>query len=224
VERATRERLTGAVIFVAALWIVVPELLLGPGDRAARDDAGAVAEAGPPLTTYDLAIDPAAAREVARQQALGTDTTARSEAIAQAVPPPVTEQVRDLAPPPSAADSATSTAAPDVQPAEAVAPAAAARRDAPPAVRPTADVGKPASTGAAGRWWVQLGSFSSEANAQRLASDLRARGFTIEVSKVTAGGRDLHRVRAGPAADRGSATALRDRLAAGGQQGTLVAP
>jgi DedD protein len=220
VERATRERLTGAVIFFAVLAVAVPELLSGPGDRAAPQEADAVAEAGPPLTTYDLAIDPAAAREVARQQALGADSAARSEAIAQAVPPPVTEQLRELPPPPPA----ITTAEPAQLSAGATASAAAARGGDQPAVRPPVVAERPASAGAAGRWWVQVGSFSSEANALRLARDLRGAGFAIEVSKVTTGGKDMHRVRAGPASDRGTATALRDRLAAAGQQGTLVAP
>lgn len=71
---------------------------------------------------------------------------------------------------------------------------------------------------------MQLGSFSSADNAQRLARELRAKGFTIEVSAVKSGGKELHRVRAGPEADRNAATGLRTRLAAAGQQGTLVAP
>jgi DedD protein len=227
VERATRERLTGAVIFFAVLGIAVPELLSGPGDRAMQEEVDAVAEAGPPLTTYDLAIDPAAARDVARQQALGADSAARSEAIAQAVPPPVTEQTRELVAPPPVASNPAPAPLP-----EAVAAGAKAGGEDKPAARAPVVVGRPASAtgnasasaGAAGQWWVQLGSFSSEANAQRLAVELRGAGFAIQVSKVRASGEDWHRVRAGPAADRGTATALRERLAAAGQQGSLVAP
>ncbi len=71
---------------------------------------------------------------------------------------------------------------------------------------------------------MQVGSFSSADNAQRLARELRAKGFTVEVTVAKSAGKDLHRVRAGPEASRDAATALRTRLAAAGQQGTLVAP
>jgi DedD protein len=222
VEKATKERLTGAVIFFAVLAVAVPELLSGPGDGIAQQDGQAVAEAGPPLTTYDLAIDPAAAREVAQQQALGADSAARSEAIAQAVPPPVIGQVQELPPAPSSSTTAGPAALPDA--ATVTAEPRAAEEGRAGRVPEVAERPATASTGAAGRWWVQLGSFSSESNAQRLARDLRGAGFTIDVTKVTAGGRDLHRVRAGPASDRVTATALRDRLVAAGQQGTLVPP
>jgi DedD protein len=77
---------------------------------------------------------------------------------------------------------------------------------------------------AIGAWWVQLGSFASEQNAQGLARKLRDRGFSIDVSKVRSGSRDLYRVRAGPERNRDAATALRSKLAAAGTQGTLVAP
>jgi cell division septation protein DedD len=71
---------------------------------------------------------------------------------------------------------------------------------------------------------VQLGSFSSEQNAQRLARDLRSRGFAIEVSRVRSGGNDLHRVRAGPENSRAAAEALKARLGPAARDSKLVAP
>jgi len=209
VERATRERLTGAVILVAALAILVPEMLSGPGgDDVAREP---VADTGPPLTTYDLTIDSSA--PASRQQQL-SGVASQAQAIAEAVPPPVT------APPAPQSDAPEETlpepagaSAPAVEPA-ATPPATTSRATAAPA--------KPAV--ASGGWWVQLGSFSSAQNAQGLARKLRAQGFSIDVSVVRSGGKDLHRVRAGPEKDRAAATALRSRLAAAGQQGTLIAP
>jgi cell division septation protein DedD len=75
-----------------------------------------------------------------------------------------------------------------------------------------------------GKWWTQLGSFSSRDNAQKLGQQLRAAGFNVDVSKVRAGGKELFRVRAGPVADRADALALQARLAAAGHKSTLVAP
>jgi DedD protein len=228
VEGASKERITGAVILVAALAIAVPELLSGP-DQRAQDDAPAVVDGAPPLTTYDLAIDPSARPGAARQQELASAARAQSEAIAEAVPPPVTAPAAVTAPEPDPVATTPSPSAPAAQPpaaAQAAAPAVADARK--PTVRasekataPPAPAAAPAATG---KWWVQLGSFSSADNAQRLARDLRGKGFVIDVSVVKSGGRQLHRVRAGPEKDRDTAVALRTRLASAGQQGTLVAP
>lgn len=242
-EGASKDRITGAVILVVVAAIAVPELLSGPGeDVRARDGASPVADAGPPLATYELTIDPGGNAGTARQQELATSAAReQSEAIAQAVPPPVTAPAaRTATPEPATVAPQPAPAArqslPDTAPATASPPAAQASRPAAPAAKapaapaPAATTPAPASATAAtpakpsGKWWVQLGSFSSSDNAQRLARELRAKGFTVEVSVAKSGGRDLHRVRAGPESNRDAATALRTRLAAAGQQGTLVAP
>lgn len=228
-EGASKERITGAVILVAALAIAVPELLSGP-DQSVQDDGPAVVDGAPPLTTYDLAIDPAARSGAARQQELASTARAQSEAIAEAVPPPVTAPPAVTAPEPDpVATSASPSSAPAAQPAapaQAAAPAVAEARE--PTVRAPENAAvrpAPAATAApTGSWWVQLGSFSSADNAQRLARELRGKGFVIDVSIVKSGGKQLHRVRAGPEKDRDTAVALRTRLASAGQQGTLVAP
>ncbi len=223
-EGASKERLTGAVILVAALAIAVPELLSGPGEGSrAPAGADAMADTGPPLATYELAIDAGAKSGAARQQELAASAAReQSEAIAQAVPPPVTAPTRTVVP--ESAPEVTQPPEPASPPAPA--PAATERQSlpdaAPAAPAPSAAAATPAKPG--GKWWVQLGSFSSADNAQRLARELRAKGFTIEVSAVKSGGRELHRVRAGPEPDRNAATGLRTRLASAGQQGTLIAP
>lgn len=227
-ERATKERLTGAIILFAALAILVPEMLSGPGEDAAADET--LADTGPPLTTYDLAIDPAAAPT--RQQQL-SGTAGEGAALSQAVPPPETAPVLSD----SAASTPEPVAQPEAEPSAPSANAAAAEpqprsaasgsqtRAASPATpsRATSAASKEGST-SAGHWWVQIGSFASEQNAQGLARKLRGQGFIIDVSLVRSGGKDLHRVRAGPEKDRAAASALRNRLAAAGQTGSLVAP
>ncbi len=261
-EKAIRERLTGAVILFAALAILVPEMLSGPGEVTPGPEADALADTGPPLTTYELSLDPsapAALRQTAPAEA------ARS--LAEAVPPPVAASLDDpsgagatgsgaapeeaaatVAGPVAGADNASagSGAPPRAAAAPPTIPEAVPQRATPatsppvtsrPATSPpaTSPPATPAATApatatatataaAAGQWWVQLGSFSSEQNARGLASRLGAKGFTIQVSKVRSGNRDLYRVRAGPERSREAATALRGRLAAAGEQGTLVAP
>jgi len=77
---------------------------------------------------------------------------------------------------------------------------------------------------AAGQWWAQLGSFASRDNAERLTRELRDAGYSVNLARVQAGGKDLYRVRAGPAPSREAAQSLQARLAAAGHKSSLVAP
>ena len=90
-----------------------------------------------------------------------------------------------------------------------------------PAVTPTADAGSPlAST--TGMWAVQLGSFGSEENADKLAAELRKQGFAAFLSELTADSGPLYRVRIGPQKDRDSAEAMAERLRKAGHKGQVV--
>jgi len=68
---------------------------------------------------------------------------------------------------------------------------------------------------------VQLGSFASRANAERLARRVRAQGFQASVSQSSSG-RHLYRVRAGPVHDRAAANELAQQLSAAGHRGSVV--
>lgn len=225
-EKATRERLTGAVILVAALAILVPEMLSGPG-KDARADAAAdpMADTGPPLTTYELSLGTGAAA-VRVPEPVGEVIVAEERPRVIATEPALPVAAEAPAPAPVAASGAPASAQPRPAAANATAPRSPPASP-PPAARPATPA--PAAPAAAapaatGGWWVQLGSFSSEQNARGLATRVRGKGFAVDVSKVRSEGRDLFRVRAGPEKDRAAATALRSRLAAAGEQGTLVAP
>jgi cell division septation protein DedD len=67
---------------------------------------------------------------------------------------------------------------------------------------------------------VQLGSFASRANAERLAKQVRGQGFTVSVSQGSSG--RLYRVRVGPAHDRAAAGELAQQLRARGHGGAIV--
>jgi cell division septation protein DedD len=69
---------------------------------------------------------------------------------------------------------------------------------------------------------VQLGSFASRANAERLVHDLKAKGYAAFSTESDSRGRQLYRVRVGPAADRASAETLAAKLRAAGHSGTLT--
>lgn len=68
-----------------------------------------------------------------------------------------------------------------------------------------------ATTSASG-WFVQLGSFGTEANAKRLAAEVSALGWDAQLSQINAAGKALHRVRVGPVPTRSKADALRAEL------------
>jgi len=75
--------------------------------------------------------------------------------------------------------------------------------------------GKAPSPGG-GDWIVQLGSFSSRANADRLAAAVKNKGFSVSVQGGGGSSGTLFRVHAGPAPDKAAAEALAARLAAAG--------
>ena len=73
-----------------------------------------------------------------------------------------------------------------------------------------------------GMWAVQLGSFSNQENAERLAADLRKQGFAAFLSQTGAGSSQLHRVRIGPQKDRDSAESVAGQLGNAGHRGQVV--
>jgi cell division septation protein DedD len=236
-----KERLTGAIILVALIVLLVPELLTGPirtksapvaASTAApsRADRGAPAE--PPLRSYTLTLGaPPPAPEV---------TT--SAAVAAPAPQPDTSAQgppQSLAPSPAASPAAGSGAGTGERAGPQPADAHADTASEPPARRvpqksagaaglqaakpPTHSAVREARSSASSTGWVvQLGSFASRRNADRLAHSLAGRGFRMSVSPARAGTRVLWRVRAGPAHDRAGAQRLAARLRALGHRGELL--
>jgi DedD protein len=230
VDARVKERLTGAIILVALLVLLVPELLSGPSRSTATASAPSVDgqqmrsytidladDAGARRSTSTVAAAPAPARvPVATPNVTPTDAQsgiADGEAASGAVPP----------------DRTTSAAAPVETPSTA-APARA------PAIVPPPNSAPPPRTAAAppvsrvasserrteGGWAVQVGSFASRENAERLARELKGKGFESHVSESSGKGKRLWRVRVGPEPDRASAAALSARLRASGQSGSIV--
>ncbi len=73
-----------------------------------------------------------------------------------------------------------------------------------------------------GMWAVQLGSFSNQANADRLAADLRKQGFAAFLSQLQTESGSLHRVRIGPQKNREGAEAMAAKLNSAGHKGRVV--
>lgn len=105
---------------------------------------------------------------------------------------------------PAVADEAEPVAVPEPEAEQA--PVAAA----PPAPQP--EVTAPAAV-ASGNWVVQLGSFSSTANAESLRETLVSQGYNAYTLTARVEASEITRVFVGPVVDRAAASKLRDELA-----------
>jgi len=97
-------------------------------------------------------------------------------------------------------------------------------RSAPQASRP-GNSNAAAAVGAANHHWaVQLGSFASRANAERLVHQLKSRDASLYVSSSGKGASVRYRVRIGPLADRDAAERVVAKLKKEGRPASVVAP
>lgn len=199
-DTALRNRLTGAALLILLAVILLPEMLTGEGG-ARSVPTETVAGVDQPVQTYDF------------------DLSEQTEAPPPAVEAPAPTPAPTLAPPPAAAPATTPAASAPVAPAVVSTP--------PPKVEPkpvaepkTATASKPVAAPETG-YFVQIGVFSNQASANRLATELRKKKFAVVVTKID-GAKPLHRVRVGPEPDRKAAEALAKRLASAGHKGSVV--
>ena len=196
-----KERLTGAIILVALIVLLVPELLTGPVRSAPRANAVASSAEEPPLRSYTIK--------------LGDEAHPHNAAVHSGP-----EQPAPLAPPAPSADAVGTQPAAEEPPSPRTQPAATTAGATHAAPAAGAATPPEASAEGAGTYMVQLGSFANRANADRLARQVHAQGFPASVSRGTSG--RLYRVRVGPARDRAAASELAQQLRAHGHSGTIV--
>jgi DedD protein len=193
-DQGLKERLVGAAVLVAiGVWLI-PWVLDGPENPVESGGSSlqlpAVEEPMPMRTqTLRLEADEPAAETASRAAPAPAESTATA-ATPTIEDPPAREAPRNAEPPASSA------------------PAPIAVATAPPP--------KPAQAASGGDWIVQLGTFSEEANARRLAQRAGTFGYEVDVSNYRANGRALYRVRVGPATTRAQADAKASALRAHG--------
>jgi cell division septation protein DedD len=203
-----KERLTGAIILVALIVLLVPELLTGPVHSAPRAAATSSSVEEPPLRSYTIKL-----ADEPHARGAGTHSGPEQPAPLPAAP----AAGATSAPAPLAAEQAASASAPP----SAVATSPPAHTPHPgPAAGAATLAPQAGSTETSGAYMVQLGSFASRANADRLAKQVRAQGFAVSVSQGSTG--HLYRVRVGPAPDRSAAGELAQQLRAHGHSGAIV--
>jgi DedD protein len=214
VDTQVKERLTGAAILVALVVLLVPELLTGPS-RSAHAAGGRTGR--PADRSFIIDLDESSAQRhvmpvpVASKAEAPAMPTAESSGpqVVMEKPRPQAVSQPPSAPPPSAL-------MPNAAPAVADKPSAVKRTEPLPQRIATAEL--PPVTG----WSIQLGSFQSRDNAQRLLRELKGKGFSAFILEGGGTSGKLYRVRVGPAADRAAAAALAAKLREAGQPGSIV--
>ena len=195
-DRALKERIIGAAVLVVFAVLIVPVFLYGPsGEKEIISESVTLPGQNDQETKQQTIV-----LEQNRSQpvpAARTPTPAASR--------PTTVQAAPVATTQAPQQGATNTV---VEPAT----------DQSPATTSAASV----KTSTTGMWAVQLGSFSSQENAERLASSLRDQGFAAFLSRLQTDSRSLHRVRIGPQKDRESAEAIASQLKKSGHNGQVV--
>jgi DedD protein len=252
-DRRVKERLVGATILVVLIVLIVPELLSGPKARvtpvqppSAAGPAEAVrnvtvdlatskatpAENTPADNTAASAALPAesttATGAAISGDAASGDATAPGEALteesapgeaAAGAPAPTSRANRTLGYPTIAtlkAQQPTHSGEPKLE-SEPSTP-----RSAPQA---SGNASATAQAGASNHHWaVQLGSFASRANAERLVRQLKPHDASLYVSSGGKGASLRYRVRIGPLADRDAAERVVAKLKKEGRSASLVPP
>lgn len=231
-ERRVKERLIGATLLVVLIVLIVPEMLSGPKPPSAKpltvglptsiatptrsvsvDLATSKATAESPPPSAGAASQGAVSDEpssTASGSAAGNDRTSESVPLNQDAPASAPTVSTLKAQEPSGSALETPPSAP---------------RSASSGSRPDAPSDSPARQQGHRGWAVQLGSFASRANAEKLVHQLHARGgSSLYVSASGSGSSLRYRVRVGPLADRGAAERAAGKLRAAGHPATLVAP
>jgi DedD protein len=233
-DRRVKERLVGASILVVLIVLIVPELLPGPvpppfGARPPVSTPEPVRNVTVDLATSKAPApepEPAAAsseeapearNREAPSAAAGASAGGTADTSATSAAPSAGATVA-AGPRSALSSSAGASAAADPQSAALSAPLETAAT--PPTSFATAVKPAIAERG----WAVQLGSFASHANADKLARQLKAQGFSVYVLSGGSGPSLRYRVRIGPMADRGAATQAAAKLKSSGHVGSLVPP
>jgi cell division septation protein DedD len=171
------------------------------GDLVARDVPRAYALMS---RAAETGLQPAVSQLQAIEQSITAEDRTRGLDLARALPsapPPV--QMAEAAPPPrTPVITRTIPTAPPPSPR-----ARPDRAPVQPAARPPAP--SPVAPATAGRWRVQLGAYSSEANARRAWSQVSGRLAGLQPYVVHAGA--VFRLQAGPLASRAAADAACSR-------------
>ncbi len=193
-DRRVKERLIGATILVVLIVLIVPELLSGPQRLSSPSSSVSL-----PVPTRNVSVDLSTSGATSTPRPA---ESASSSAVQPAEPPSA---------PPSVATLGAQTAA-------------GSGLETRPSTTKSAVSNEAQSLPARDSWSVQLGSFSSKANADKLVHQLKARGMPAYVISSGSGSSSRYRVRVGPMPDRETAEREVQKLKAAGHTAAVVGP
>ncbi len=191
-DEKLKRQLIGGVVLLGLLVIVIK--WLGSGGELELVEPSANAQTDRETRVYDLSQLDVDGQPISRP---APDEASAAEAD--------TEDAAEGLPP--TAEPIASAPAP-VEPVLAPPPGKAITPAPPPAqasVKPAATPASKPAASATGDWVVQVGSYSSESNAEALKTRLQAAGYPSELAEVSVAGRKMYRLRAGPYAEEAAA-------------------
>ena len=220
-DKALKQRLVGASVLIILAVIVLPMLLSGRSETLKQESRQIELPAKPDELSFEtrrfpVGIPrPATRNDVSAQEPVQTAEVDLALASSEIPEPSLQQDVEMQEPPVSVAESTDSS----IQEAsDTITDSPANVEVAPPPVASITlssgrdenlDIPEPAEVSAGTpRYLVQVGSFSSEKNANALASQLRADNLPVLMDVVDRTAGRLHRVRVGPYAERAEADAV----------------
>ena len=182
-EQKLKQRLVGAIVLVSLAVIFIPIILEGPDDEWSPRS-----QSMPESPQMDYGVDMELALPPVESQELAETEPAED---LEPVPVPV------VVPPAEQAAEPPQPARPAVEPAPP--PPAKAKKDDSLPVPPPG-------------WYIQVGSFSQQMNAEGLRDRLQAAGHSTRLQAINIGKAQVYRVLVGPATSRASAEQQNARL------------
>lgn len=195
IDQGLKERLTGAIVLVVLGVLFIPLFLDGP-DRS------------PEASESRALILPAAQDRAGRDAAPQTSAKKPEDQ-------PGSNRAADVAKAETAA--AASTGSEQIDTAGAGKAKVAEPEDDKRVPSPAA-----ATENVLNAWAVQVGSFASQDNAERLSQELKSRGYRAFVTRLSTSGQTMFRVRVGPEQERERAEDLARRLKKDGHRANVV--
>jgi len=201
-DQKLKQRLTGAIVLVALAVIFVPIILEGPDDEWTPRSHSIPEQ---PQMDYRASMG------LELPDPEPTDQEPPDGAITEALNLPAAEPPPVEATPAPASRKTTEPVAVTPKPVKKAAPAPA------PKPKPA----KKTDTSIKG-WFVQVGSFGQELNANGLRSRLKSAGYDTRLQKIAIGKGYAYRVLVGPSTSRAAAEKLAASLKSGQQLAGMV--
>lgn len=206
-----KQRVVGAAVLVALGVIFIPLMLDNGGDSGPAVDLDIGTPAPTDFSSRVIPIDDAEMQRV--EEAMDADPAEFAvEVSAQDVPAADGSAEPIVAPASESVDAAGAESemesAADAPDAEAAASSASSA----PTVSETPAAAAPPRTGVTA-WVVQLGSFTTQANAEGLVERLKKSGYAAFIEPLDDNGKPTYRVRVGPELMKTTAERIRDDIA-----------